>query len=100
MIGGELPQDKFPAMGPAISSSSEAKANAKSMRRYGANNRWGKRESSISGSRALCFVIGGIAYSEMRAGYELQGQHSKEVVVGGTHFISPDEYMEEVSKIA
>jgi len=99
MIGGELPHDKFPALGPSISSSSEAKANAKSMRRYNANNRWGKRESSISGSRCLAFVVGGVAYSEMRAGYELQGQHSKEVIVGGTHFISPEEYLEEVSKI-
>jgi len=99
LIGGELPQDKFPAIGPSISSSSEAKSNAKSMRRYGANNRWGKRESSISGSRCLAFVVGGVAYSEMRAGYELQGQHSKEVIVGGTHFISPEEYMDEISKM-
>ena len=97
LINGELPLDKFPAMGPSISSSSEAKANAKSMRRYGANNRWGKRESNISGSRVLCFMVGGMAYSEMRAGYELQSQHSKEVIVGSTHFCSPDEYMSDVS---
>ena len=97
LINGELPTDKYPALGPTISSSSEAKGNAKSMRRYGANNRWGKRETNITGSRALCFVIGGLAYSEMRAGYELQAQHSKEVVVGSTHFVSPDEYVSEVS---
>ena len=96
LINGDLPVDKYPAMGPSISSSSEAKANAKSMRRYGSNNRWGKRETNVTGSRVICFVVGGIAYSEMRAGYELQAQHSKEVVVGSTHFVSPDEYMGEV----
>ena len=96
MISAELPVDKYPAMGPSISSSSEAKANAKSMRRYGANNRWGKRESNITGSRYMTFVAGGVAYSELRAGYELQSQHSKEIIIGGTHFVSPDEYMDEV----
>ena len=55
MINGELPVDKYPSMGPSISSSSEAKGNAKSMRRYGANNRWGKRETNITGSRVMCF---------------------------------------------
>jgi syntaxin-binding protein 1 len=99
LIGGELPQDKFPALGPSISSSSEAKANAKSMRRYGANNRWGKRESNITGSRCICFVVGGVAFSELRAGYELQTQHSKEVIMGGTHFVAPEEFLEEVSKL-
>ena len=45
----------------------------------------------------MCFVAGGITYSEMRAAYELQAQHSKEVVVGGTHFVNSAEYIKEIT---
>ena len=36
-LAGELPLEKFPAMGPAIASS--AKVEAKSVRKFGANSR-------------------------------------------------------------
>ena len=100
LISSDLPVDKYPNVGPAISSSSDARSAAKSVRRFGANNRWGKKESSITGGRYMCFVAGGITYSEMRAAYELQTQHSKEVVCGGTHFINSAEYIGEIASLS
>ncbi len=100
LISSDLPADKYPSLGPTISSSNDARSAAKSVRRFGANNRWGKKESTISGGRYMCFVAGGITYSEMRAAYELQAQHSKEVVVGGTHFVNSAEYIKEITSLA
>ena len=100
MINSDLPVDKYPALGPTIGQSNEAKSAAKSVRRFGANSRWGKKESSVTGGRFMCFVAGGLTYSEMRAAYELQSQHSKEVITGSTHFINSTEYISEVNKLS
>jgi syntaxin-binding protein 1 len=101
MITGELDKDKYPAVGPSISSSAQAQENAKSQRKTNTKNeRWARKGKSVSGSRCMCFVLGGLTYSEMRAGYELQATHSKEVVVGGTSFLSPDEYMADVKSLS
>ena len=100
LLGGTLPADKYPALGPTISSSAEAKGAAKSVRRFGANSRWGKKDAvTITGGRYMVFVAGGVSYSELRTGYELQKEHSKEVIVGGTHLISPDTYVTEVRNL-
>jgi hypothetical protein len=99
LLNSDLPVDKYPAVGPSVGSSNEAKSAAKSVRRFGANNRWNKKESNITGGRYMCFVAGGITHSELRAGYELQTQHSKEVICGSSHFISSGDYIGEISKL-
>ena len=100
LLNSDLPADKYPALGPTIGSSNEAKSAAKSVRRFGANSRWGKKESNVTGGRYMCFVAGGITHSEMRAAYELQTQHSKEVICGSTHFTTGSEYMSDVGKLS
>jgi hypothetical protein len=99
LVGGQLPTDKYPGVGPAVSASSEMKSAAKSVRRFGANSRWNKKESNVTGGRYIAFVAGGVTFSELRSAYELQTQHSKEVIVGGTSFVSPREYMSDLAKI-
>ena len=100
LIGGTLPTDRYPSMGPSISSAADAKAGAKSVRRFGANSRWGKKDAvAVTGGRYIVFVAGGVCYSELRAGYELQKEHSKEVIVGGTHVLTPDGYVTEVRNL-
>lgn len=54
MMNGELPTDKFLAMGPSLSSAGEAKAAARSVRKFGANTRWGKKEhTQFTGGRYM-----------------------------------------------
>lgn len=40
-----------------------------------------------------------MAFSEMRAAYEVMGQHKKEVVVGGTSYLKPNDYVEQLRAI-
>ena len=100
LLNSDLPADKYPALGPTIGSSNEAKSAAKSVRRFGANSRWGKKETNVTGGRFMSFVAGGLTHSEMRAAYELQSQHNKEVICGSTHFINSADYVSEVSKLS
>ena len=59
--------------------------------------RWAKKDNiQYTGGRFIVFVAGGVCYSETRAGYELMNQHSKEIIVGGSHVITPDSYLVDV----
>ena len=97
-ISNELALDRFPAMGPAISSGS--KVEAKSVRRFGANSRWAKRDNiQYTGGRYIVFIAGGVSFTETRVGYEIMLQHSKEVIVGGSHIINPSSYLVDVGAL-
>jgi syntaxin-binding protein 1 len=100
LIAGELPTERFPVTGPAQPTSDTVKTAAKSVRKFGANSRWGRKDQSqFTGGRYIVFCAGGITYSELRVGYECMQAHAKEVIIGGTHLLSPGDYMDEVGSL-
>lgn len=100
LMSSELPTDRYPAMGPIAISSGEAKSTAKSVRKYTANSRWGKKDQSqLSGGRYIVFIAGGVAYSELRSAYETMQHNTKEVIIGGSHISSPDMYIDSVAEL-
>jgi syntaxin-binding protein 1 len=101
IIASELPSDKFPALGPPAGAGGggDGKAAAKSVRRFGNNSRWGRNQTQFSGGRFIVFVAGGISYSELRTGHDLMVQHTKEIVMGGSHIISPNKFVEDVAML-
>lgn len=40
-----------------------------------------------------------MAFSEMRAAYEVMEQHKKEVVIGATSYLRPNDYVEQLRAI-
>jgi len=94
-VAGELPIDKFPAIGPA---GGAAAAGAKSVRKFGANSRWAKKDT-FTGGRFLVYIAGGISYQELRVGYEVMKANSKEIVMGGTNLISPHSYLVDIGSL-
>eukprot|EP01039_Chlorochromonas_danica_P009995 gene9995-11054_t len=98
LLAGNLPTDKFPAMGPALSAG--PKSEAKSVRRFGAASRFGKKDgANFSGGRNLVFIAGGVAYAEMRVCYELMAKEQKEIIVGSTHVMNPSQYLVDVGSL-
>jgi len=98
LMSNSLPVDKFPAMGPAPANAS--KSEAKSVRKFGAASKFGKKDNvQLSGVRYLVFIAGGVAYPELRAAYELMQKESREVIIGGTHLINPDTYLVDVGAL-
>ena len=100
LMNNELPTTDFAAAGPTAGGAGDSKSAAKSVRRYGANSRWGRRDQTMfSGGRFLVFIAGGVAYNELRTGHDLMTQHTKEVVIGGSHIISPSAYIHDVAAL-
>lgn len=91
LMSNTLALEKFPAMGPAAANTT--KTEAKSVRKFGAASKFGKKDNvQLSGIRYMCFIAGGVAYPELRTAYELMHKESKEVIIGNTHVYYYDYY--------
>lgn len=98
LVAGNLPLDKFPAMGPSVAAG--PKSEAKSVRRFGATSRFGKKDNvQFSGGRYMVFIAGGASFAELRVAYELMQKESKEIIVGSTHITNPDTYLVDVGSL-
>lgn len=98
-LAGELPADRFLSMGPSAGGANKA-TEAKSVRKFGANSRWAKKDApAFTGGRYMVFVAGGLCYTEMRVAYEVMHAQNKEVVCGGTHYTAPHEYLADVGAL-
>ena len=99
-MNGELAMDKFPPQGASLSATGATTAAAKSVRKFNANSRWGKKDTAqFTGCRFLVFIAGGVSYSELRVAYDNMSQMSKEVIIGGTQLISPSMLLNDLANL-
>lgn len=95
-VQGELSTDAYPSVLPMPSR--EEKPVARSLRKP-EKGRLGKQQATYTGARSLVFVAGGVSFSEIRAAYEVMELHKKEVVIGGTSYLTPNTYVELLREI-
>mmetsp|Transcript_31839 Transcript_31839/g.36230 ORF Transcript_31839/g.36230 Transcript_31839/m.36230 type:complete len:713 (-) Transcript_31839:184-2322(-) len=55
---------------------------------------------SYQGGRFIIFVIGGLAFAELRVARDIMKKESKEVIAGSTNFISPVEFIDDIRRLA
>jgi syntaxin-binding protein 1 len=90
-------------------SSRRTGGSAQSARKSGASSRWskssgpeGKRSAgptNFQGGRCMVFMIGGLCYPELRVAREVMEAESREIIMGSTAFLSPNEYLEDLEKL-
>lgn len=121
---GELSIEEFPSVMPMPASSvnkvgrtsanvrgsrNASGAAASARKSAGASSKWAsnaretKRSTgpiNFSGPRTIAFMVGGISYSEMCAARDVMESESSEIIVGSTAFISPKDFMNDLSKLA
>ncbi|CAG8721745.1 8456_t:CDS:2, partial [Racocetra fulgida] len=47
--------------------------------------------------RIIVFIAGGVTYSELRTAYEITEKHRQDVIIGSTHIITPQKFVEDMS---
>lgn len=120
LVGNTLSIDDYPSTIPLPASQSSA-AGAGSARRRGkgieasarkkkgGTEKWSKAGNSqtsstvattFTGGRSLVFMIGGLAYSELRVAREVMNKESREIIIGSTKFVNPAEFMNDLGKLA
>ncbi|CAO3667744.1 unnamed protein product [Umbelopsis ramanniana] len=52
-----------------------------------------------SGPPVIIFVAGGITYSEIRSAYELAEAYDREVYIGSTHIITPNQFIDDLKTL-
>jgi syntaxin-binding protein 1 len=97
MAENTLDVDEYPSVLPMPegSSGSAASVRTKTTRSRG---RWGndKKTAGFSGPRLLVFIAGGASFSELRSAEEVMASGEREVMIGSTAFLKPDEYLQNV----
>lgn len=81
-----------------------------SARKGGGQKRWNQAHSgagkgksaaaNFTGGRSIVFTIGGMSYSEMRICREVQAQESREIVFGSTAFVTPKDFVSDMSTLS
>lgn len=100
LMANELPLEKFPTMGAQVPSSSSAASAAKSVRKFNANSRWGKKDShQFTGGRFLLFIAGGVCNTELKVAHDSMLQQGREIVIGGSQIITAASYINDVSNL-
>ena len=44
----------------------------------------------------MVFIAGGVGYSELRTANEMMQMKSKEVIIGSSHLLTPEQYIENL----
>ncbi|KAJ3382670.1 vacuolar sorting protein VPS33/slp1 [Lobulomyces angularis] len=57
------------------------------------------KEYRKNGPRLIVFVIGGMTYSEMRSCYEVMRDSRREVIIGSTHILKPQAFVETLKDL-
>lgn len=124
LANGTLSMDEYPSVMPMPESASAAAKRGSTARgaatRRGVesarkksdpSSRWNKSSGSDRGSsssgggtafgggRCIVFMLGGLAFSEIRVAREVMKSESIEIIIGSTAFVSPKEYMSELESL-
>ena len=107
-----MPENTGRAGGSGKSGRSGRRGEATSARKKsGATSKWSKSgggggDSSggpgairYVGGRHIVFMIGGLSYTELKSVEEVSRKESREIIVGSTTFLTPTEYMEDLTEL-
>lgn len=100
-----LPENSVRSSGTAMSARRRSEASslrggtASKFRRSTAAANDAKAGDSFTGERQLIFMVGGLSFPELRVARDVMSKESKEIIIGSTHFTSPKNFMQDLSKL-
>jgi syntaxin-binding protein 1 len=100
-IEDKLDNNHFPFLGGQRQASSMSQAPTSA--RYGQWHKDKKDQTSSqsrSHPRIITFIVGGCSFSEVRAAYEVtRDKKNWEIVMGGSHLLTPEEFLENIREV-
>jgi hypothetical protein len=102
----------MPPSATAASGSSKSARSARdkssARKNKGSTGKWGRTGDSKSGShniaftgsRNLVFMVGGLAFSELKIAREVMEKESREIMIGSTAFMNPKDFMSALESLS
>jgi len=104
MVNDRLSQDIYPGTQPLPTFKTTTAASVRTRGASVKNTKWSRekknKKKSYTGGRQIVFIIGGMCMSELRGGYELMENGEKEILVGSTEFLSPENYLKQLKNLS
>mmetsp|Transcript_47949 Transcript_47949/g.61480 ORF Transcript_47949/g.61480 Transcript_47949/m.61480 type:complete len:220 (-) Transcript_47949:159-818(-) len=97
LMNGTLSQEGYPSPPGQEELAVSNKPAAQSTRK---NQGWSSKKPAFVGGRNIIFMAGGLTRAEMHAGAALSESTNKEVIMGGTNIINPEEYLNGLRAIS
>jgi len=93
-----LDPDLYPALGGRGTPSQQPRKQAAvSARKTASRLAGGKAKAAFAGPKVVICVLGGATYSELRAAYEVSREKGREVLLGGSHLLTPEAFLTALS---
>ena len=117
MVSNQLSLEDYPSVVPmpnlpkSTSSATSARrrgAEGSARKKKGTGSKWDRAGSSskssksstnFTGPRNLVFMIGGLSFSELRVAREIMEKESREVIIGSTAFLSPQDFLDDLASL-
>ncbi len=115
LVANQLSLDDYPSvipMPPMMTSSVGGLASSARRRtnkmdtgssRRGKGGDWGSTRSNgpthYEGGRSIVFMVGGLSFGELRVIRDVMQRESREIIAGGTKFISPGEFIDDLKTL-
>ena len=55
--------------------------------------------TTLRPERSVVFIVGGVSYAETEAAYSLAADKKREVIIGGTSLLMPQDLLDELAAI-
>lgn len=104
-----MPASMSSSAGKSARSARKDKAATKSARKNkGASDKWASTGSaasttkaaiSFTGARSIVYMMGGLSYSELRVAEKIMEKESKDIIMGSTSLISPNEFLDSLATL-
>eukprot|EP00002_Diphylleia_rotans_P007281 TRINITY_DN1679_c0_g1_i1.p1 TRINITY_DN1679_c0_g1~~TRINITY_DN1679_c0_g1_i1.p1 ORF type:complete len:623 (-),score=137.85 TRINITY_DN1679_c0_g1_i1:324-2192(-) len=115
LANGSLSEANYPAVpnsgqgssggssaAPVVDRGKSARGGTKQVLHWAAGSKQPERpadEIPTEGGRIIVFIIGGMTHSEMRAAYEITKNMHREVLIGSTHILTPQTWVESMKSL-
>jgi len=102
LVSDTLSFEDYPSVVPMPPKQNSSSSHAAVSLRQRTNNHrtaGAFNSESYKGARAIVFVAGGITFQEVRCGYQEMAEQKKEIIVGGSSFLTCKNLVEEIKNI-
>ncbi len=119
LVSNSLSAEEYPSIIPmpasmtSAASAGSARRRAKGLegsarKKKGVTDKWSRTgnaqtttgvATTFTGGRSMVFMVGGVSFLELKVARDVMEKESREIIIGSTKFVSPSEFIDDLSTL-